>query len=345
MAILSFLFGDIDGLPVPGFTLSNRSGLQARLIAYGACLTEMHVPDRQGRFADVVLGFDDLASYRRHQCYFGATCGRFSNRIAKGVFSLDGERHHLACNEKGINHLHGGVTGFDRRIWTAAADETSNSVLFSLIAPDGDEGYPGTLIATAAYQLTDAGELKIRMTAVSDRPTVVNMVHHSYWNLGGHASGSCRDHRLHIDADHYLPVDETLIPTGEVTAVTGTPFDFRQPKRIADGIEALGGGFDHNWCLTGGPDRVRPVVRLVDRVSGRGLEIETNQPGVQFYSSGALPADGPLGKGGAKYAPGQAVVLETQGFPNAPNTGHFPSVRLAPGGLYDHRMTFRFFTE
>lgn len=346
MTIDSFLFGTLDGLPVPGFVLSNKNGMRAKLIAYGARLTEMHVPDRQGRFTDVALGFDDLASYVQHRAYFGATCGRFSNRIAHGAFVLDGTSYQLGCNENDANHLHGGAVGFDRKVWSAAADAARNTVRFSLISSDGDEGYPGTLVASVAYQLTETGELKIRMTAVTDRPTVVNMVHHSYWNLAGHNSGSNRKHQLTIDAGHYLPVDARLIPTGEVASVAGTPFDFRLGKLIGADLDALGGGgFDHNWCLRGPAGQLHPCIRVVDTVSGRGFEIETNQPGVQFYSAGALPADGPLGKGGVRYAPFDAVVLETQGLPNAPNTGHFPTARLAPGTVYDHSMNFRFFAE
>jgi len=281
-----------------------------------------------------------------HKAYFGATCGRFSNRIAKGSFALDGTRHQLGCNENAVNHLHGGFVGFDRKIWSAAIDEGRNSVLFSLLSPDGDEGYPGTVAVTTVYQLTEDGALTIRMTAASDQPTVVNLVHHSYWNLGGHGSGPIGNHHLTIDAGHYLPVDERLIPTGEVLSVAETPFDFRQETRIGAGLDALGGtGFDHNWCLKGAAGSVRPRVRLVDRLSGRGFAVETDQPGVQFYSSGQLPADGPLGKSGVRYAPFGAVVLETQGFPDAPNIGHFPAARLVPGTLYDHHMNFRFFAE
>jgi aldose 1-epimerase len=346
MAIETFLFGTLDGQPVPGFVLENGLGMRAKVIAYGARLTEMHVPDRQGRLADVALGFDDLPSYVRHKTYFGATCGRFSNRIADGRFALDGEAYRLDRNEGDVSHLHGGHVGFDRRIWSAEVDERTNRIQFSLISLDGDQGYPGTVVASASYQLTERGELKIRMTAVTDRPTVVNMVHHSYWNLGGHDSGSTREHRLAIDADHYLPVDSHLIPTGEVVKVAGTPFDFRQGKAIGAGLDALAlSAFDHNWVLNGPAERLRPCVRLVDPASGRGLEVACNQPGLQFYSSVALPADGPLGKGGVPYRPFDAVVLETQGFPNAPNVGHFPSARLDPGTLYDHHMNFRFFAE
>lgn len=346
MGIRSFQFGTLNGQPVPGFVLDNDGGVQAKVVAYGARLTEMHVPGRDGRPADVVLGFDDLPSYVRHETYFGATCGRFGNRIAHGAFTLDGTSHQLECNEGGLSHLHGGRGGFDRRIWCASVDETANLVQFSLISADGDQGYPGTMVVSASYQLTQGGELKIRMTAAVDRPSVVNMVHHSYWNLGGHASGSARVHRLTIAADHYLPVDERLIPTGEVAPVAGTPFDFRQGKSVGEGLDALGrGAFDHNWCLSGPAGRIRRCIRLVEAGSGRGMDIATDQPGVQFYASGALPADGPLGKGGARYVPFDAVVLETQGFPNAPNIGHFPSARLVPGMVYDHNMNFRFFVE
>lgn len=345
MTIESFVFGVLDNVPVPGFILRNSHGVTAKLSAYGACLTEMHVPDARGRFADVVLGFDDLPSYVRHKTYFGATCGRFSNRIAGGSFVLDGVRHQLECNENGVNHLHGGFGGFDRKIWSAEAGQASNSVQFSLTSPDGDQGYPGALAATVTYRLTEANELKIRMSAVTDRPTVVNMVQHTYWNLGGHDAGSIGKHLLSIDADHFLPVDVRLIPTGEVTRVQGTAFDFRQEKPIEAGLAELGGVFDHNWCLNGPAGGVRPCLRLVDRNSGRGLEIATNQPGVQFYCGAYLSEDGPLGKGGARYLPFGGLALETQLPPNAPNTGHFPSARLAPGNLYDHQMNIRFFVE
>ncbi|MTJ82725.1 MAG: galactose mutarotase [Telmatospirillum sp.] len=346
MSIDKFIFGFIGGIPVPGFVIRNSAGVTARLIAYGARLTELHLPDRQGHFADVVLGFDDLESYVRHQAYFGATCGRFSNRISGGSFCLDGHRYQLACNENGITHLHGGLSGFDRRIWEGEADAEHNRVRFILRSPDGDEGYPGAVEAHVSYQVTEQGILRIRMTASTDRATVINLVHHSYWNLGGHDGGHIGRHALMIDAAQYLPVDCALIPTGDRIPVAGTPFDFRQETVIGDRLDVLGGtGFDHNWCLrdAGGPARV--CVRLVDRASGRGLEIETDQPGLQFYSSGQLPGDGPVGKGGVRYAPFGAVVLETQRFPDAPNVGHFPSALLRPGDVYRHHMDFRFFVE
>jgi aldose 1-epimerase len=346
MTIRSFLFGLLNDVPVPGFVLSTESGIEATLVAYGARLTGMLIPDRHGRLADVVLGFDDLAGYQRHTAYFGATCGRFSNRIADGSLRLDGRAYQLERNENGRTHLHGGAAGFDRKLWTATADERANAVHFGLLSPDGDGGYPGDLAASVSYRLSELGELAIRMTAATDQPTVVNLVHHSYWNLAGHAAGDVRNHRLTIDAGHYLPVDERLIPTGEIAAVAGTPFDFTSARQVGAAIDAHGGlGFDHNWCLAGMGDRGKPSVRLVDAVSGRGFEVETNQPGLQFYSAGALPADGPEGKSGARYTPFAGIVLETQGLPNAPNVGHFPSARLAPGTLYDHRMSFRFFAE
>ena len=242
MTIETFLFGSMDGFPVPGFILSNGNGVRAKLIAYGARLTEMHIPDSQGRFADVALGFDDLPSYVRHQTYFGATCGRFANRIANGAFVLDGKQYQLGRNEKSTNHLHGGFVGFDRKLWSADTDRNANRVLFSLTSSDGDEGYPGTLSASVTYQLTEADELKIQMTATTDRPTLVNLVHHTYWNLGGHGSGHIGNHHLSIEADHYLPVDQRLIPTGEVASVDGTPFDFREGKLIGVGLDGLEAG-------------------------------------------------------------------------------------------------------
>lgn len=342
MTIERFLFGTLDGEPVPGFILSNQAGLRAKLVAYGARLTEMHVPDREGHSADVVLGYDDLAGYQGSTTYFGATCGRVGNRIAHGAFTLDGKPYQLALND-GPNHLHGGPGGYDRRVWAATTDSAANAVIFTLASADGDEAYPGTLGVTTRYQLTETGELKIRMTAATDAPTLVNIVHHSYWNLAG--QGDIGGHHLRIDADHFTPVDATLIPSGAILPVAGTPFDFRRERPLGPALDGVGdGGFDHNWCLNGPADIVRPVVRLVDPVSGRGLEVATNQPGVQFYAAGGFPADGVVGKAGQRYPRFGGIALETQKFPNAANLGQFPSMRLAPGVLYDHAMDFRFFT-
>ena len=345
MAVDRFLFGRLDSEAVPGFVLWNRAGMRAKLMAFGAPLTEMHIADRDGRFEDVVLGYDDLGDYVMTSTFCEATCGRFGNRIARGEFSLDGRRHRLALND-GPNHLHGGPGGFDRRIWAAAADDPSNSVVFSLASPDGDEGYPGSLATMARRRLSEAGELEITMSAAADAPTIVAMVHHSYWNLAGHGSGDVRGQSLRIDADFYTPLDGALIPTGAIAPVAGTPYDFTRGKSIGVGLDAAGGiGFDDNYCLRGPTDTVRPVVRMINPASGRGLEMSTDQPGMQLYSAGQFPVEGIVGKGGARYRPHAGIALEAQKFPNSPNVGHFPSARLAPGALYQSRVRFRFLTQ
>lgn len=338
--IQRFDFAEIDGVPVPGFTLTNRNGMEATVVAYGARLTRFLMPDRHGRPADIVLGFDRLADYAASGAYLGATCGRYGNRIGGAAFTLDGVRHALTVNEP-PNHLHGGVEGFDRRVWEAAVDEVANAVDFTLRSPDGDQGYPGTLTAAVRYRLTDADELDIRMQAETDRPTMVNLVHHSYWNLAGHDAGDVRGHRLTVHGGFITPVDGALIPTGEVRPVDGAAFDLRSATVLEGALDAVGGiGFDHNWCLDGPPDVLRPVAVLEDPASGRRLELSANQPGMQVYSGGYLN-ERVVGKGGRPYRRFAGIALETQRFPDSPNIGSFPSARLDPRQIYDHRMLLR----
>lgn len=345
MTIEAFRFGELNGASVPGFVISNSAGLTAKVIAYGARLIEMRTPDRHGRFADVVLGFDDLAGYLATDTFFGATCGRYGNRIARGVFELDGRVYRLGLND-GPNHLHGGAGGFDRRVFSATIDAATNSIVFAHVSPDGEEGYPGELIATVRYCLTEDNVLEVTMSAVCDAPTIAGMVHHSYWNLAGHDSGAVRDQRLWLGADFYTPLDETLIPTGAVTPVDGTPYDYRRETTIGEGVEAIGGiGFDNNFCLRGAPGAMRPVAGLFDPASGRRLVVASNQPGMQVYSAGRFPAEGVLGKASARYAPFSGIALETQTFPDSPNVSHFPSARLEPGQRYENRVSFRFSAE
>ncbi len=340
MAIERFTFDDLRGVPVPGFTLGNRNGLAATVVAYGARLTRLLMPDRNGRPADIVLGFDRLADYAASDAYPGATCGRYGNRIGGAAFALDGVRHALSINEP-PNHLHGGADGFDRRVWHAVADEAANAVTFTLRSPDGDQGYPGALTATVRYRLTDTDELDIRMQAATDRATMVNLVHHSYWNLAGHDAGDIRGHRLTVHGGFITPVDPALIPTGERRPVDGTPFDLRRATTLGPALDAAGGiGFDHNWCLGGPADTLRPVARLADPASGRQLELSANQPGLQVYSGGYL-SERIVGKGGRPYRRFAGIALETQRFPDTPNIDDFPSARLDPGQLYDHRMVLR----
>lgn len=342
MTIESRSFGSLDGADVPAFVLRNRHGVALHVTALGARLTALHMPDARGHSADVVLGFDTPAEYLASNAYMGATCGRFGGRIRGGAFTLDGRLERVACNE-GRNHLHGGISGFDRKLWQAQADPAANEVLFTLVSPDGDEGYPGTLSAETRYILRDDNVVTIAMRAQTDRATVVNLIHHSYWNLAGHDSGDIRAHRLRINADFYTPIDEELIETGEVRSVEGTPFDFRTAAAIGrdlDRVPTANGGYDHNWCLNGQAGTMRPAAELVDPASGRRLQLLTNAPGLQFYAGGhfRMPVRGKAGAGYRQYA---GLTLETQHFPNAPNIGHFPGTRLGPGERCENRMEIR----
>ena len=344
-------FGVFEGRHVTAYTMVAAGGLRARLIDFGARLVELHVPDRAGVPADVVLGFDDLQDYTVTDTYFGATCGRYGNRIAGGRFVLDGRVVQVTPNE-GVNHLHGGLAGFDRKVWDVALDEAANAITFSLVSPAGDEGFPGTLQVTSRYQLTKDGRLLVSMSATTDQPTILNMVHHSYWNMAGHASGSIAGQLLTIPGSFYTPVDESLLATGEIVSVAGTPFDFRRPKPVGQDIEAVqnagfgrlaeaGGGYDHNWVLDGaGPD-LHPVGTLHDPVSGRAVSIRSTEPGVQVYTGGYLD-ETVIGKGHQPYTRYSGVTFETQKFPGSPNFPHFPSTRLDPGQRYDHRMEMTF---
>ena len=342
MTIEIFNFGMLDGVPVPGFTLRNRLGVVMKVVAYGARVTELFMPDASGRAADVVLGFDSLAEYQASDAYMGATCGRYGNRIRNGTFALEGRTHHVSRNE-GAHHAHGGHLGFDRKLWQALADDGANRVLFTLNSPDGDEGYPGTLLASTSYRLSDANVVEITMRAQTDRATVVNLVHHSYWNLAGHDSGDIRAHQLQLPADFYTPIDADIVPTGEVHGVAGTPFDFRAAKPVGrdlDAVPTANGGYDHNWCVAGPAGELRLCAALADPVSGRAFELFSTEPGLQFYTAGHF-RNGIIGKGGRHYGQYAGLALETQRFPDSPNLSHFPGARLVPGALYEHRMEIR----
>ncbi|GIJ43800.1 aldose 1-epimerase [Virgisporangium aliadipatigenens] len=330
------------------YTLVNGA-LRAVLTNLGARLLELHVPDRDGALADIVLGRPDLETSASDETYMGSTAGRYANRIRGGRLSVDGRDYALTLNE-GENHLHGGVHGFDKRLWRAEhVDE--HTVRFHLESPDGDQGYPGALAASVTYALgPDA--LSIDFAATTDAPTVVNLVHHSYFNLGGHDSGTVLDHVLRIDASAYLPVDDDLLPTGEVRPVDATPFDFRTPKPIgrdlgqvrqagAGRTTADRGNYDHNWVLDG--TGTREVVVLTDPASGRRLTLSSDQPGVQVYSGGYLA--GVTGKAPVERYPAYAgVTLETQLFPDSPHHPHFPSAEVRPGDRYTHHMRLAFDT-
>jgi len=342
MTVETFTFGTHGGAPVPGFAVRNQHGVTLKVVAYGARLTELHVPDARGYIADIVLGFDTLNEYRASDAYMGATCGRYGSRIRDAAFVLAGRTVRVSRNE-GAHHAHGGHEGFDRKVWHACADALANEVLFTHHSPDGDEGYPGALTATTSYRLTDANVLEIVMRAQSDRATVVNLVHHTYWNLAGHVAGDILAHRLQMPANFYTPIDADLVPTGEVRSVTGTPFDFREEKAIGQDLAALAtvsGGYDHNWCTQGTGNELRKCAGLHDPTSGRAFELHATVPGVQCYTAGHL-SNAVRGKGGSRYGQYAGIALETQGFPDAPNLGHFPSAQLLPGQTYEHRMEVR----
>jgi aldose 1-epimerase len=341
-----------DGRSVREFTLDNGLGLRLQAINLGGIVTALRCPDRHGRDGNVVLGFADLADYLARNPHFGTLVGRYANRIAGGRFQIDGRPCQLSLND-GANSLHGGVRGFGRRWWAieplAAAADGSVGLALSLVSDDGEEGYPGRLEVEVKYTLTRHHEWRIDYAATTDRPTVVNLSNHSYFNLAG--EGSALDHSLLLHASRYNEIDAELIPT-RIAAVAGTPFDFRTPTRIADRIRCgdpqllLARGYDHNWILDDselaalGP-ALRPAARLVDPASGRAMEICTTEPGVQFYSGNQL--DGQLlGSAGQAYRQGDGVCLETQHFPNSPNRADFPSTVLRPGEKFTSTTVHRF---
>ena len=345
-------FGETgDGQPVDIFTLVNRNGLKARIMTYGALLTELHVPDRDGKLGDVVLGFDNLKAYLTGNPYFGCTTGRYANRIAKGKFTLNGVDYQLAANND-PNHLHGGLKGLDKRVWDGIqlASSAGPAVKFTYVSPDGEEGYPGKLTMSVTYTLTPSNELRIDYEARTDKATPVNLTNHSYWNLAGAGSGDVLEHELTLFSDFYTPVDPTMIPTGEIRAVQGTPLDFRTPTvvglRIAqikpDAKTNNPGGYDHNFVLRRSKlGKVRPAARLHDPKSGRIVEISTDQPAIQLYSGNFL--DGTLtGKNGKVYNQHDALCLETQHYPDSPNQPHFPSTILLPDAVYRTTTVHKF---
>ena len=346
-------FGTLpDGRVVEVVTLTNAAGLRARIITLGATLQALFVPDGDGRPDDVVLGYDSAAEYLDQTEYLGVTAGRYANRIAEGRFTLDGQEYRLDCNN-GPNHLHGGSDGFGRRLWTIEAVEggATPSVTMRLMSPDGDGGYPGALEVHATYTLSASDELSIDYRATADRPTIVNITNHSYFNLGGAAvPASILNHRLTLHAGAFTPVDDTLIPTGELRPVAGTAFDFRQAKAIGadirDAEEAqlrIGQGYDHNFAIDGRAGELRPAARLEDGASGRVMDLLVSAPGVQFYSGNVL--SGALrGKLGRLYRQSDGLCLEPQTFPDAPNRPAFPQARLEPGEVYLNMMRLRFST-
>jgi aldose 1-epimerase len=339
------------GSAVTRYTLSNGAGVEVKIITYGGVITSVRVPDRSGGLANVVLGCANMEGYKTQSPYFGCITGRYANRIARGSFSLDGQSYQLAVNN-GPAHLHGGLRGFDKVVWEVSRELSGpegDGIELHYVSADGEEHFPGALDTYVTYRLTDRNELRIDYRATSDKPTIVNLTNHTYWNLAGEGSGPIYDHLLQINADRYTPVDAALIPTGELAPVGGTPFDFRAPKAIGQEIRAgdaqlaLGKGYDHNWVLNASAaagELVQAAV-LHDPHSGRILEVWTGEPGIQFYSGNGL--DGSIyGTSGRAYRQGDGVALETQHFPDSPNQPHFPSTVLRPEETYATTTVFHF---
>ncbi len=340
MSIVTSPFGAIDGRHVALFTLTNPHGIRARLTAYGATLTSLTVPSADGP-VEITLGFDLLEEYRARSPYFGCTVGRFANRIANGRFTLNGKPYTLACNEKGLHHLHGGTAGFDKKLWSAEPFEHPDAVgvRFQYTSPDGEEGYPGTLQAQVTYALGHDNSLTCEYEATTDKPCPVNLTNHTYWNLAGAGNGTILDHELKLEATQYLPVDETPIPTGAFTDVAGTPMDFLRAHRIGSRIAQTPGGYDHCYVLDEADDTLQPAADVRDPVSNRRLRIDTTESGLQFYSGNFL--DNVLGAAGRIFPKHGAFCLETQCFPDAPNQPSFPSCILQPGEVYRHKTVHR----
>ncbi len=339
------------GEKVTLYALTNRNGVTARIINYGAIVVSLRVPDSKGKLDDIVLGYDTLDDYIANNPYFGAIAGRYANRIALGQFVLDGVTYTLATNN-GPNHLHGGVRGFDKVIWQARPVEKADQagVEFSYLSKDGEEGYPGNLRVIVTYWLTNADELRIEYEARTDKATPVNLTHHSYFNLAGQGTGSILDHEMMINADQFTPVDDGLIPTGELRSVKGTPMDFRRPTaigaRINQEYEQLqyGGGYDHNWVLNRGKKPLTLAARVSEPTTGRIMEVYTTEPGLQFYAGNFLDGSN-IGKGGRPYTYRSGFCLEAQHFPDSPNKPSFPSTILKPGECYTQTTVYRFRTK
>jgi aldose 1-epimerase len=326
------------------YTLSNGNGMKAKVTSFGAILTELQVPDRSGKLNDVVLGFDSVKEYQAGHPYFGSNAGRVANRIAKGRFTLDGKEYKLATNN-GPNTLHGGLKGFDKVFWKPQLSQDKSTITFKYLSPDGEEGYPGNLTATVTYTLTPANELRVDYSATTDKPTPINLAHHSYFNLKGQASGDILGHEVTIFADKYTPADETFIPTGKIDSVKGTPLDFTTPHPIGERIAQLSGdpgGYDHNYVLRSGGSK-EPVLAasVYEPTSGRLMQVLTTEPGLQFYTGNFL--DGKLtGKAGAVYKKHSGFCMEAQHFPDSVNHPEFPSTILRPGETYKQTTIYRF---
>ena len=346
------VFGKLpDGREVHQYTLTNKAGMVAQIIDFGAIVTSLRVPDKGGKIEDVVLGYDSVQAYMDGTAYLGAVVGRYGNRIAKGRFELDGKEYQLAVND-GENHLHGGKIGFSKVLWDATVlqDAGEPALQLKYVSRDGEEGYPGTVTLKVTYTLTAKNELRVDYEGTTDKPTVLNPTQHSYFNLTGSFTNTILDHQLMIDADGITPVDKGLIPTGQIISVSNTPFDFRSSTAIGSRINdpdqqlVLGHGYDHNWVLRDGAGKIRIAAELYEPKSGRVLTVLTDQPGLQFYTGNFLNGS-PKGKGGIAYLQRTGLCLETQAFPDTPNKPQFPSATLRPGQTYRHTTIFRFSTR
>jgi aldose 1-epimerase len=346
-------FGTKEGIQVDLYTLRNAKGLEAKITNYGGIVVSLRVPDRNGQLGDVVLGFDTLAGYLSNEYlkgnpYFGALIGRYGNRIGKARFKIADREYTLAANN-GPNHLHGGIKGFDKVMWEAKSLPGEEPALeLRYTSKDGEEGYPGNLTVTAVYTLTNDNALKLELTATTDKETVVNLTHHSYFNLAG--KGDILGHEVMINADTFTPVDSTLIPTGELRPVQGTPFDFRTPTAIGARINQddeqlkFGKGYDHNWVINKPMGQLGLMARVYEPATGRVLEVLSTEPGLQFYTGNFL--DGTLkGKGGWVYQFRNGFCMEPQHYPDSPNKPNFPSVELKPGQVYKNTIIYRFSTK
>ena len=336
-------FGMVDDKPVSLYTMTNKNGMIVKITNYGAIVVSIETPDRAGKLGDITLGYDNLDGYLKKTPYFGAIVGRYGNRIAKGKFTLDGVEHQLATND-GENHLHGGAKGFDKVVWVSSEAKAKDNVGLRLmyVSEDGEEGYPGTVFVSVTYTLTNDNELRINYGAFAEKTTIINLTSHNYFNLA--CEGDILGHELMLVADNYTPVDETLIPTGEIKPVKGTAMDFTTAKTIGSRIDQVAGGYDHNYVLNNKDGKLALAGRLYEPVSGRAMDIYTTEPGIQFYSGNFL--DGSItGRGGRFYKKYSGLCLEAQHFPDSPNKPDFPSVVLKAGEMYGHQTVHKFYTK
>ncbi|KAL4218244.1 hypothetical protein ACF0H5_022980 [Mactra antiquata] len=340
MPITKQLFGTTDaGVEIYQYCLKNDNNYEVKIITYGGIVTNIFAPDKQGNISDIVLGFDSFDGYKVKHPYFGALIGRYGNRIGNAKFSIDGSEYNLAPNNNNKNALHGGLKGFDKQVWDAAVE--GDKLVLTYVSPDGEEGYPGELTTVVSYQLTSDNKLILNYWAATNKSTIVNLTNHSYFNLGGHESGIITDHNIRINAEHFTPTDELLIPTGKLEAVKDGPMDLTNDVLIGDRLDKVPGGFgfDHNYCL-GNPATMKHVARVSHEKSGRVMNVHSTEPGVQFYTGSNL--SGIQGKNGAIYNKYSAFCLEAQHYPDSPNKDNFPSVILRPGENYMQTTIYEF---